>query len=71
MTVTHGFRRTIGGISYDVDGCATAHQARKEVFRMMLKDGWQPPKLREKWWQLWRPKEYEEGLGAALEMEGK
>lgn len=41
------------------------------AYRAALQDGWEPPKLREKWWQVWRPERHTEILHEILQQQAK
>lgn len=53
--------RVLGTTMYTVDGAASKEDALLSIYSDALADGnYQIPKLREKWWQIWRPQEYTE-----------
>jgi len=59
MSVSYGCTRTFGYATYSVEGYESHEAALIAVLSMAQDDGlWSPPKLREKPWQFWRPKEY-------------
>lgn len=67
---TYGVTRTFGGTTYRVEGLPSHEEALMRVHKRAFEDGnWTPPKLREKWWQFWRPREHDiiEAHFAALE----
>lgn len=64
--------RVFGTSMYTVDG-ATKEEALLSIYSDAMRDGvYQLPKLREKWWQIWRPSErseFELRIIAALEQQ--
>lgn len=53
---SYGCTRTFGCTTYSCDGYASKEDAEMMVYSRAHDDGnWSPPKLREKWWQFWRP----------------
>lgn len=65
--------RVFGTSMYTVDGAETKEEALLSIYSDAMRDGvYQLPKLREKWWQIWRPSErseFELRLIAAMEQQ--
>lgn len=52
---------TIGAHHYSVGGYSTREKAEYALYCLAQDNGdWHPPKLRDRPWQFWRPKEYTE-----------
>ena len=57
----YGFRVTFYNRTYSVSGYSSELEAKLAVYGRAFEDGvWAPPRLREKWWQLWRPAQHNE-----------
>lgn len=55
----YGCVRTFGTTTYGVEGCSSMDEARENVYRRAFENGdWAPRKLRDRWWQFWRPTEH-------------
>lgn len=54
-----GCTRQFGLSTYSNSGMRSLEDAHMDVYGRAFKNGdWSPPKLREKWWQFWRPVEH-------------
>lgn len=61
MPTTYGCTRTFGDWTLSVSGMPSREAALEDVYRRAFDKGvWRPRKLREKWWQFWRPTEHTE-----------
>lgn len=61
MSDSYGVTRTFGCTTYSCSGFSSHEEALESVHRRAFENGdWQPPKLRECWWQFWRPWEHNE-----------
>ena len=67
MVTTYGFTLQVSNGAYQVTGLPSRLAARTRCYRWAIENGdYHPPKLRNRWWQLWRPTEWEEGVAEAL-----
>lgn len=58
---SYGCTRSFGCSTYSCDGYSSLEEAKMNVYSRAFKNGdWSPPKLREKWWQFWRPTSHTE-----------
>lgn len=58
---TYGLRVTFHNKTYGISGCSSELEAALDVYGRAYADGaWSPPRLREKWWQVWRPTHHDE-----------
>jgi len=56
VSIEYGVQRTFGTTTYGVSGCSSHDEALESVYHRALENGdWTPRKLRERWWQVWRP----------------
>ena len=65
--ISYGFTHDTGCGSSSVTGCSSPIEAKIKAYRMSIACGWEPPKLRDHWWQFWRPKSWPEGMAEAAE----
>ena len=61
MAREYGCARTFGYTTYSCSGMPSREAALENVYRRAFEAGdWKPRLLRERWWQIWRPTEYDE-----------
>ena len=53
---SYGCTKTLGNATYGVTGYPSAEEAEVAVHMLAYRDGnYHIPKLRDRWWQFWRP----------------
>lgn len=57
--VSYGCTRSFGTTTFSVSGYPSREEAEFAVMSMAYDAGaWRPPLLRQRWWQLWRPRQH-------------
>jgi len=69
--ISYGATRTVNGFEITTTGYPSKEEAVAACYEGPVRYGWRPRPLRVRWWQLWRPREYEPGLALALQEAGR